>query len=232
VAEPPFAAAYVAAYSHGDEVLAEQVASPLYRVEWARRGLSPRDRQSLFPGPSPERASGEWLHFAYVGGAVDGRGFGHLLYLAYPVPRGATSQPSAWRIDTAPDGRVIWAELVYLFSPEATAISPIREGDSVPPLPFQAQLVVGARSLGGPEGYYAALLPAVADKAYTVSSTATVVFFAVDPDGNVRPGAWSYGQVHPGSVAYGQTSTPRLVPLTPELATLERSYVESLCGGC
>src|SRR5713226_951708 len=59
MSEPPFAAAYVAAYARGDEATAEQVASPLYRLEWARRGVSVADRQALIPVSALDSPSGE-----------------------------------------------------------------------------------------------------------------------------------------------------------------------------
>src|SRR5262245_37243569 len=47
IAEPGHVAEYVTAFARGDEGAADRVASPLYRLEWARRGVTPGDRQAL-----------------------------------------------------------------------------------------------------------------------------------------------------------------------------------------
>jgi hypothetical protein len=247
LAEPPTAGAFMAAYARGDEGAAERLASPLYGDEWARLGLSVADRRDLLPRwfrdapPDPNRA---WQRFAYVDGAPAPGGFGHLLYAALPVrpevavrDREASSPgdrplPAAWRVDLAPDGRVIWIEMVWLFAGDARRLRPIdvlEEEAPVPlPEPLQARrprLLFGLRSGVGQEGYYAfALSPA--------REVGPVLFLARDPEGGLRPGAWSFGRRPGGLEAHLPTygaSAPAPRPAAPEHPALRRAYLDALC---
>src|SRR5262249_57634076 len=121
---PRPAAAFLDAYARAGEAGAEAVASPLYAAEWERRGLSPADRRALHAAAAAD-AEGEWVHFAYLGGAVDRRAFVHLLYLARPAGPRAPSPASVWRVDADPAGRVIWLELVYLFARDTPDLTPV-----------------------------------------------------------------------------------------------------------
>jgi hypothetical protein len=235
MAEPGFAAEFVADYARGDEAAAERVASPLYRLEWSRRGLTSDDRQALRYSTGPAASSDVSLRFSYAGGGLDRLGFGHLLYLVRPIGSGQTVAPSAWRVDTDPNGRVIWAEMVFLFSPNPNAVAPIVEKDAAADVPMpealaklHPRLVSEVRSGVGKEGYYAVAVRRAAAKSGTTTSTESIVFFGVDAEGELRPGAWSYGNADPEALALGQKSPARTAPADPEVARLEQSYLEAL----
>jgi hypothetical protein len=211
-------ATFLAAYVRGDEATAEAAASPLYGAEWARRGLTAADRAGLAPGAHLRDRSGAWARFVYVGAAEGGDGYGHHLLVAWPArpPVGERPLPSVWRVDTAPDGRVIWLELVWLCAAGASRLTPAA-GDPdaptgpVPGLPaavaaLHPRALVGVRSDVGREGYYALGPAAGADGAAPAArdgSHPAVLFVGVDPEGVVRPGAWSYGQRVVGPSEYG-----------------------------
>jgi hypothetical protein len=224
--EPAGAAAFVRAIARGDEATAGAVASPLYRAERERRGLDPVARPPL------QGTAASTIDLAFVGGARDDGGFGHNLYVATPARRGDPQPiaPSVWRVDTDPDGRVIWAELVWLFGAAGSVVPLDVSGEptsaSLPPAitALRPRRVLGVRSEEAREAYYLAVV--------TVAGEPRVVFFGEDQDGRLRPGAWSYGQANPGPSTYGRVPTPRPVTLAPELAALERAYVATLCGGC
>jgi hypothetical protein len=234
--EPGPAVAYLAAYARGDEVTADQLASPLYRAQWSRLGLSPADRQALLPASQRSGLPPEWLHFNYVGGAVDSRGFGHLLYQARSNDPGRPSRPSAWRLDTDRAGRVIWAEMVFLFSPEVTAVTTVIGENVASRLPglepsgsIHPRLIAGLQALGGREGYYAVVVPlAGTAPSATPPDAGSVAFFAVDAEGGTRPGAWTYGQASNRPSEYGREPIPPMVALDPESARLEFSYLQAL----
>jgi hypothetical protein len=235
----------VAAYARGDEAAAERLASPLYGDEWARLGVSVADRRDLLPRwfrdapPDPNRT---WQRFAYVDGALAPGGFGHLLYAALPVrpeaavrdregrPSGDRPLPEAWRVDVAPDGRVIWIEMVWLFA-DAGRLRPIDVLEEEVPVPLpeplrsrRPRLLFGLRSGLGQEGYYAFTLSAA-------GKVGPVLFLARDPDGGLRPGAWSFGR-RPGGLethlpTYGAGApTPR--PAAPEPPALRLAYLDAL----
>jgi hypothetical protein len=216
-AEPYLTAAFMAAYASGDVARCELLASPQYAAEWARRGASVGDRLALLPrwytaGP-PADSQRAWLRYAYVDGAVDGDGVGHLLYSGVPVRpagEGGRAIPAVWRVDTDADGRVIWIEMVWLCSEEAHTLTPVVDGpalasaDLPPELRSQGlQLLFGVRSDAGQEGYFV-LAPSPGDGAgdgagappATRSSPGgrPFVFLGVEPDGHARPGTWTYGQ--------------------------------------
>jgi hypothetical protein len=225
-AEPPAAAAFLAAYARGDELAAEAVASPLYRAEWERQGFTPADRAALLPASLASGPSGEWIHFTYRGGVVSAD-FGHLLYTAQPAGDDASVASSVWRVDTAPDGRVIWAELVWRFG-VAGPVEPADVARDLPPAAFPPELaalhprpLAGVRSVRDREAYYLAEA--------TVDGRPRVMFFARDENGYFRPGAWSYGQDAPAPSTYGQAPTPHpVVPIAPEIVALERDYAATL----
>src|SRR5262245_23556421 len=90
--EPAATAAFLAAYAHGDEAGADALASPLYRAEWARRGLSAAVRAAL-------RSSSAVLEFRYVGGVTVDGGFAQLLYSARATAPDGRTALSVWRAD-------------------------------------------------------------------------------------------------------------------------------------
>jgi hypothetical protein len=226
VDEPSLAGAYLTAYAKGDLTAADQVASPLNQIEWSRRGFSLAVRQTLLPEARGPGAP--WMTFHYVGGTWDGAGFGHLLYLGEPVDGSQSTYPSAWRVDLDPSGRVIWAELVYLFS-ESTPLAPVNgtavSSEALPPalVNQNARLVAGVRSTAGPERYYVLAVPA-RSAASAAAGPTSIKFVGIDSDGQIRPGAWSYG-VDSSAAPYGQTTPPHSVALEPALAQLLASYL-------
>lgn len=97
----------------------------------------------------------EWIHFTDVSGGVDPAGFRHLLYTGQPTGGDGIGCPSVWRVDTAADGRVIWAEMVWIFGTpdpvepadvarDITTASLLSELAALDPRPPVARL--GARS--------------------------------------------------------------------------------------
>ena len=209
-AAPAPLAAFLAAYARGDEAAAEAVASPLYGAEWARRGLTAADRARLAPGARLRDRSWAWARFIYVGAAEGGDGYEHHLLVAWPArpPVGERPLPSIWRVDTAPDGRVIWLELVWLCATGASRLTPAAAGPGADLPAAVAALyprsLLGVRGDVGREGYYALEVNASADEAPgRAGAYPAVLFVGVDPEGVVRPGAWSYGQRVVGPSEYG-----------------------------
>jgi hypothetical protein len=234
IAEPGFAADFVAAFARGDEAAADRVASPLYRLEWSRRGLSPADRRALRYSVGPVDPSDVSLRFSYAGGGRDRLGFGHLLYLVRPIGSGQLAGASAWRVDTDPYGRVIWAEMVFLFSPNPSPAS-AEEKDVASDVPMpealaklHPRLVTEVRSGVGKEGYYVVAVRRASAHPETTMSAVSIVFFGIDVEGDPRPGAWSYGNSDREALAIGQTSPPRPTTADPEVARLEQSYLDAL----
>jgi hypothetical protein len=236
LAEPDRAAAFVEAFRRGDEATAERVASPLYRQEWARRGLSIPDRLALLPPWRQQSRTPEpWLDFRYVGGLTDAAGFDHLLFTAVPTRSDSRPIPSVWRVDTDGAGRVIWSELVWLFSNDTPGLVPVATGRplSAPGLPAalaagHARLALGVRSTGGPEGYYAVLVDPVASQGGSDGHASVVAFLAVDSEGKPRPGAWSYGGVRSTMAPYGQNQTSASPAAAPDLVRLQDTYLNAL----
>ena len=226
--EPAAAAAFLAAYARGDEAGADRLASPLYRAEWARVGVSPDERVALRPwSRSDSTRPAVTLDFSYVDGVAAAGGFMRLLYAARATAAHRSPGLSVWRADTDPDGRVVWVEMVWLFSDDVAALVPVDPSADLPLPPELAALRprvrTGVRSASGPEGYYV-LGPAPEGSAPSACSPVPAVFLAIDADGDVRPGGWSYGQP-PGLVEYG-TSRPRApIDLTPDLAALRGAYL-------
>jgi hypothetical protein len=231
-AEPGRVAAFLAALSRGDEEAAEKVTSPLYRAEWERRGLSRAERRSLH-ADMPSRAA-----FAFAGGARDAAGFGHHLYLAQPPPRWhlQPTSPSVWRVDTDPDGWVIWAELVYLFG-SGGSITATEAGASGPDAPMPAALasrhprpLVRLQADATPESYNLIRVDRSATSRRASPGGAALVFYGADEEGGLRPGAWSYGEPVGTNRAYGQPRPPAL-RLDAGIDGLQAAYVASLSGG-
>jgi hypothetical protein len=50
----------------------------------------------------------------------------------------------------------------------------------------------------------------------------------VEPDGEVRPGAWTYGQPTVGPSAYGAPAPPPAPPAPAALLGLRRAYLATL----
>jgi hypothetical protein len=189
--EPPEAAAFFSAYRLGDETTAEQVASPLYLKEWARRKVPFDHRLAWVQYVRAENATAaDWIDVSYAKG-VFADGQGHLLYIGRSTQPGRTARQSVWRLDTDSTGRVIWAEMVWLFSDatnELTIFSDLAEPaqDAFPPV-FQRmhpEAVYGIHSATGWEGYYGVRHLAGDKPVYS--------FFAVDEYGQIRVGAWTY----------------------------------------
>jgi hypothetical protein len=189
VREPKLAGLFIEAYLRGDEAAVEQVASPLYRQEWARRGISVEQRQRWMPTrqPRPDGASGVFT-LSFVDGLVSDDNLSHLLYLARS---GDASSKSVWRVDADSSGRVIWIEMVWLFSSETTSlinVSTPREA-GLAALPqrlarINPDMLIGVRDSVGWEGYYAAR--------YIANGGFVVNFFGLDEYGDLRYGVWSY----------------------------------------
>lgn len=234
-AEPSATSSFLAAYARGDLASADELASPLYRAEWSRRGLSLDDRVSLLPTylKGPDRPA-VWLQFTYVGGTNDQSGFGHLMYFARATGGDGANAPTVWRVDTDQNGRVIWLEMVGLLtsaSPDPTTIGPTTDS-SAGPLPptidrSRVCLVFGVRSAYSPEGYYA-LSVGSGSRSGASGCPGSVAFYSVDEDGSIRPGAWSYGQSQPGLVTYGHVVPLPTVALSEAVDSLRAEYLASL----
>jgi hypothetical protein len=189
VREPTLTGQFIDAYRRGDEVAVENVASPLYRQEWVRRGVSFERRQAWLPSGQtrPDGTTGVFS-LAFISGLVGDDSLSHLLYLARS---GDDSNESVWRVDADAAGRVIWAEMVWLFSADTKALTNVstpREAGvaALPPrlARLHPDMLIGVRDSVGWEGYYAAR--------YIANGEYVVNFFGLDEYGDLRPGAWSY----------------------------------------
>jgi len=189
VREPQLVGLFIEAYLRGDEAAVEQVASPLYRQEWARRGVSVAERQRWMPATQTnlDGTSGKFT-LSFIDGLVGDDSLSHFLYLARS---GDQSSESVWRVDADSSGRVIWVEMVWLFSSETTSlinVSAPREAGpaAIPPrlARIHPDMLIGVRVPVGWEGYYAAR--------YLANGGYVVNFFGLDEYGDLRPGAWSY----------------------------------------
>jgi hypothetical protein len=219
--EPPPAAAFMGAFARGDEAGAESLASPICRCELATRSRGSAPAR-LVPDVVPASAR-PWAAFDYAGGAADGYGFGHLLYVGQPLGGNGVGAPAVWRADTAPSGKVIWIELVWLFTlpDHPVAANVARELD---PATFPAGLaslqpraLLGVRSPVAREAYYLATA--------RVDGVARVLFFAVDSDGQFRPGVWSFGAPPSAPNAPGEPSTSTL---TAEQDRILQAYLQAI----
>jgi hypothetical protein len=138
-------------------------------------------------------------------------------------------------VDTEPSGRVIWAEMVFLFSDSVTSVSPVVEGDVTPGVPapvtdglHHSRPIAGLQARDSHEGYFAVMVPPPGVAASPGTASGSIAFYAVDSDGRTRPGAWTYGQGMNGLSAYGTSSHPPVVSLEPEMVRLEQSYLQAL----
>ena len=198
--EPDPTSAFLEAFQRGDETTAERLASPLYQKEWARRRVTAGDRMAWLPASYRNgQSSSTWLDLNYSGGLIDQDGTIHLLYRALTAGGGPKATSSVWRLDTDKAGRVIWAEMVWLFSADNAAVTSYAEKPTatpsvVPPAlrNMKPDLVVGVRVSAGWEGYYAVRHnPLNADG--TPSFAKPVInFFGIDEFGAIRLAAWSY----------------------------------------
>jgi hypothetical protein len=210
VAEPPAAAQFIRAFAAGDEAVADGVASPLYRYEWARRAISIEQRLAVVPHRWHRTAADpEWIRFRYEGGVRDEAGFGHLFYTAWPFEWASPNpSPSVWRVDVDPENRVIWCELVWLFSDGTTDVRP---ADRLPPGVPAGTVRFGLLSTASPEGFYA-----------VETNAQALIFLATGAEGKTRVAAWSYDSNH------GLGRRAAQPALEADVAALHRSYVFTL----
>jgi hypothetical protein len=239
--EPAGAAGFIAAHADGDPAALEAVVSPLLRHELTRRAVT--DRAALLPW---WRYAAERLEFAHVGAVVDGHGFTHALYLAHP--RGWTDGApprSVWRVDLDQQGRVLWAEGVRVFAPGTMAVSPIVAADDDARAVEAAvdadapgrspRLLLGVGSPEG-EGYYALGVDPNGDTG--TPRPAAVLFVAIDRQGTVLPGAWSYGRPPMDSTTVAGAWSDRAasatgssgMALVEEDETTRSAYLAALCA--
>jgi hypothetical protein len=235
--EPQETASFLAARVEGDEEAAEEVASPLYAAKWARRGLSAAQRRALHP----EGLLG--IHFAFVGGVLDAAGFGHYLYLTTPTAQPDPHQDlhpgswSVWRVDTDPAGRVVWMELVWLFSPDVALTATIggmaQLAGAVPATlqPLRPEVLIRIQATSTPESYNLIHI----GKANLLSDQApdggVVAFYGTDEDGRLRPGVWSYGQPSRSLQVYGESQPTAVPPEEAGVAALDLAYRAALLPG-
>jgi hypothetical protein len=217
--------AFLDAYSRGDEVLAESLASPLYAAEWRRKGLTAAERSAASGwSRSPTRTLG----FEFFGGVRSAHGFAHLLYGVHPAAsRGARASHSVWRVDVDPDGRVVWLELVYLLGEDAAGIRLDTDPAALAAVAASAGLgelgvrpTLGLVSTSGTEGHY---LVGLGDRNGAPTRVKT---FTVDSDGAVRPGAWCFGGKDEPSV-YPPTP-PRFYELPDGARPLLADYLSTI----
>ena len=187
--EPTLTSQFIDAYRSGDEIAVEKVASPLYQKEWNRRGISLARRQAWLPSAQAHPDGTSWdFTLTFVDGLVGDDGINHLLYLARS---GDQTTGTVWRIDADSSGRVVWAEMVWLFSSDTPALTtvatPSEAGKAALPPPVMKippDMLIGVRVSTAWEGFYAAR--------YFTNGRSSVTFFGLDEDGQLRPGAWSY----------------------------------------
>jgi hypothetical protein len=201
---PDRASAFVQAIQQGDESGAEQLASPLYQQEWERRRISLADRARWLPVSLRSGPDGPiHLDLRFAAGLIDQDGLLHLLYEASSASPGGGSQQTVWRVDADEAGRAIWAEMVWLFSTAKALVTSVSDSsptvrNSLPPAlhRMRPDVVVAVRVAATGEGYYAVRHQPLKDDGTPAFDQPVVNFLAIDEDGEVRPGAWSY---HPRS---------------------------------
>ncbi len=234
--EPSAASAFIASQRDHDPSAAERATSPLYRAEMQRRG---RGEEWPFSGLWTEATS--QLDFRFVGAIADGMGFTYALYAARSKPPvGPDSPTSLWRIDLAPEGRVIWGELARIFtSPDVEIVYAPPDGaaSSTVALPWavsdggdQPRSAFGMRSAAG-DAYLALGL---GWRQMGDDRPARVAFVMLDARGNVLPDCWSFGQPIPSWDPEWHPVDPRTFDLgeldSADAATLE-AYLASLAEG-
>lgn len=209
VPEPRAARQFVDAYARVDEATIAHLTSSLYRFELARRGYG--DRLAVVPVPwddNAPRPAMPWLRFTYLDGIADSNGFTHLLYVARSTLADERQAPTTvWRVDLDPDGRIIWADVVFGFG-EAKGYSVHRTTDvhlrDLPEIPvlqslqviwpsLQPQVLLTVTSLDG-QVYYALGLVSKGKTLAGGGVPDVVIFFATDEDHHVFSDAWSYGK--------------------------------------
>ena len=228
--------AFVNRLACNDDAGASAVASPLYRAELRRRGMTATEPAVGQDATiAPQAPCDRTLAFEYVSGVRSVGGFSHLLYAVKPF--GAdSSRPvkhSVWRIDAAPDGRVIWFELVWLFGPETAEVGLLANAAELTssPLPTEAQ-GSGARPSAGVvskqvgEGHY--LLGVGNGKSESSKWAPTMVrSYTMDTEGEMRPGAWTfaYGDTESKPYSEAKSQSKRLV-VEPQDQALADAYLK------
>src|SRR5262249_36552479 len=147
------------------------------------------------------------------------------LFVVRPARANPADLSSVWRVDADASGRAIWLELVWLFgTPDVTFLRPETRVDRLAwPLPpvlrgMRQDVVLGVRAATGPEGYFAVRTSAATSDA---ASPIRLRFLGTDSDGQVRPGAWSYGRTDVSASPYGEVLGRTVKPaIDPALAAL------------
>ena len=228
--------AFVDRLACNDDAGASAVASPLYRAELRRRGMTamePAGGQDAII--APQTPCNRTLEFEYVSGVRSVGGFSHLLYAVRPFGSDASKpvKHSVWRIDAAPDGRVIWFEMVWLFGPETAEVDLLANAADLnsSPLPTEAQ-GTGARPSAGivskqvGEGHY---LLGVGNGTSESGkwSPKLVRSYTLDTDGKMRPGAWTFAYGDSESKPYSETkSVSKRLEVEPQYQALTDAYLK------
>jgi hypothetical protein len=95
-------------------------------------------------------------------------------------------------------------------------------------LDLRPRVALGVRSAIGAEGYYAVAVDPGTNDAATCDCRDRIIFYAVDDDGEVRPGAWSFGTATPGPSEYGGKSTSPVRRLSIETTGALNAYLRNL----
>lgn len=186
---------FLDAFSSGDEVLAESLASPLYAAEWRRLGVSAAERSTL--GGGGTAALRKALRFEYYGGIRSAHGFEHYLYGVQSIEPAANGRRmyTIWRVDADPRGRVVWLALVYLLGQEAGGFRLVDDQLSLEDAASRAgltqagwQTTLGIAAANEGATLYLAGFGRSGDAAPTRVRT-----FTLDLSGKCLPGSWAYG---------------------------------------
>src|SRR5207248_2587239 len=157
-----------------------------------------------------------WLDFAYVDGLRDGAGFGHLLYVARSRPPHDLVN-SVWRLDLAPDGRVIWLEPVFFVSTDARPLGVARDAP-------QAVATKLARSPVAGPGDTLGVVAADGTAYYLLERARTILSVGVTTGVDVMPGGWTFGD--PITAGFGVPGGD--ANLAPADARLLQRYQQSV----
>ncbi len=113
---------------------------------------------------------------------------------AFYTSRSPSENLMVWRIDVDPAGWVLWAEPIYLFSADRTAIV---AWHPVTPAPFRrvGTAVLGVHLLGGVEGLYAVEPPGPARP---------LRFLVIHDGGAATLAAWGFGDSQAEAAPFGQ----------------------------
>jgi hypothetical protein len=177
---PAAVATFVRAYAAGDEATILAAASPLYRLELNRRGITtPAERSDVRP---------RGVTFTARGGARDAEGFGHWIYTTRSSQPARKAPLTLWRIDSDLHDFVIWIEPVYFFSgcddvasDDGRATS---QGRSNEESAASSMVLLALHCPETAEGYYA----------IRSGDGRQLSFSVVNGFGDTLPGAWSFGQ--------------------------------------